>query len=56
MNEAIRTLSPQRRDRRLQIHLAQARGPIANAELLRAAMNRAIRLHAAKTKRKTRGN
>lgn len=34
MNEHLRNMSPQERDRSMQIHLAQARGPEANAFLL----------------------
>ncbi len=39
MNEYIRTMTPQERDRMMQVHLAQARGPVANARLLRAMTN-----------------
>lgn len=34
MNDHIRNLSPYQRDRILQIHLAQARGPARNLRLL----------------------
>ncbi len=34
MNDYIRNLSPHQRDRKLQIHLAQARGPVRNLRLL----------------------
>jgi len=51
MNDAIRNLSPQERDRRMQIHLAQARGPLANAKLLCDATNLAIRMNASKPRR-----
>ena len=34
-SEFVRNLTPQQRDRMMQIHLAQARGPIENAMLLR---------------------
>ena len=30
----VKTLTPQERDRTMQIHLAQARGPVRNAMLL----------------------
>ena len=33
--EYLRSMTPQERDRLMQIHLAQARGPEANAMLLR---------------------
>jgi hypothetical protein len=44
MNSFISGMSPQDRDRRMQFHLAQARGPIQNAELLRHSMNLRIRI------------
>lgn len=34
MNEYLSTMTPQERDRLMQIHLAQARGPVRNAMLL----------------------
>lgn len=34
MNEYLRTRTPQERDRTMQVHLAQARGPLRNAMLL----------------------
>lgn len=34
MNEFITTMTPQERDRVMQVHLAQARGPVRNAMLL----------------------
>ena len=34
MNEYLRTRTPQERDRTMQVHLAQARGPVRNAMLL----------------------
>lgn len=34
MNEYLRSMIPQKRDRTMQIHLAQARGPTRNAMLL----------------------
>jgi len=49
MNAAIRNTSPQQRDRNMQVHLAQARGPIANAELLRASMNTSLKLKQSRT-------
>ncbi len=33
--EYLRAMTPQERDRMMQIHLAQARGPLANMMLLR---------------------
>ena len=46
MNDRLRNMTPQERDRLMQIHLAQARGTIMNAYLLRAAMNFGIRIRA----------
>ncbi len=34
MNERLRSITPQERDRTMQVHLAQARGPARNAMLL----------------------
>ncbi len=34
MNEFVTTMTPQERDRVMQVHLAQARGPVRNAMLL----------------------
>ncbi len=34
MNEFITTMTPQERDRIMQVHLAQARGPLRNTVLL----------------------
>ena len=47
MNEFITTMTPQERDRVMQVHLAQARGPIGNGEALRLLTNAFI--HARKT-------
>lgn len=33
-NERVRAMTPQERDRTMQVHLAQARGPVRNAKLL----------------------
>lgn len=44
MNRAIADQTPQDRDRMMQVHLAQARGPEANAVALRRLMDFAIRL------------
>ena len=44
MNDWLRTRSAQQRDRDMQVHLAEARGSIQNAFLLRHAYNFAIRL------------
>ena len=35
MDEYLRTRTPQERDRTMQVHLAQARGPVGNITLLR---------------------
>ncbi len=43
MNEFITTMTPQERDRVMQVHLAQARGPIGNGEALRLLTNAFIR-------------
>ena len=47
MNEMIRSTLPQERDRRMQVHLAQARGPVGNATLLRATTAMILRMKAA---------
>lgn len=49
MNERIRNMTPQERDRLMQVFLAQARGPKANAKLLHDMMNVMIRAHTTKT-------
>jgi len=41
-NEAIGNLSSQERDRLMQVHLAQARGPVRNGDLLRQGVDRAL--------------
>lgn len=46
MNDYIRNMTDAERDRLMQIHLAEARGPEMNAFLLRKAMNLAIRMRA----------
>ena len=48
MNDWLRKRSAQQRDRDMQVHLAEARGPIQNAILLRHAYNFAIRLRSIK--------
>lgn len=50
MNEYIRKMTPQERDRILQRHLAQARGPVASALLLRKTTNAMLRANAANRK------
>ena len=40
-----RSMSPAERDRLMQAHLAQARGPVRNGDLLRSAVARAITRH-----------
>ncbi len=47
MNEYLRTRSPQERDRMMQVHLAQARGPVSNAVLLRRMTNAMLKLRKA---------
>lgn len=34
MDDRLHTMTPQERDRLMQVHLAQARGPVRNATLL----------------------
>lgn len=46
MNDYLRNMTPQERDRRMQIHLAQARGPVMNGYLLRKAMDFGLRIRA----------
>lgn len=48
MNDVIRNSSPQERDRRMQVHLAEARGPVANATLLRSSIALMLRMKAAR--------
>jgi len=48
MNDHIRNMAPPDRDRMMQVHLAEARGPEMNAQLLRHAMNFAIRIRVAR--------
>jgi hypothetical protein len=50
MNEYLRSRTPQERDRTMQIHLAQARGPVANALLLRQMTNFMLRIKKAQKK------
>lgn len=45
MNDYLRNMTPQERDRRMQTHLAQARGPAGNGKALRLLMNTFIRAH-----------
>ena len=47
MNDVIRNTSAQERDRRMQVHLAQARGPVANAVLLRSSIALMLRMKGA---------
>ena len=49
MNDWLSRRSAQQRDRDMQVHLAEARGPIQNALLLRHAYNFAIRLRTSQT-------
>jgi len=49
MNDWLRKRTAQQRDREMQGHLAEARGPIQNALLLRHAYNFAIRLRSSRT-------
>ena len=47
MNEYIRTMTPQEQDRMMQVHLAQARGPAKNLELLRSMTAMMVRIRKA---------
>ena len=47
-SEFVRNLTPQQRDRMMQIHLAQARGPIKNAMLLRQITARLLKIRKAR--------
>ena len=40
----LSNMSPQQRDRMMQVHLAQARGPVANITLLRQATAAMLRI------------
>ncbi len=51
MNEFITQMPPWKRDRMMQIHLAQARGPMENARLLAAMTNAMIQLRSAELSR-----
>ncbi len=48
MNEFITKMTPQQRDRIMQVHLAQARGARRNGDLLRQAVDRALQIRAAR--------
>lgn len=48
MNEFLRKMTAQERDRLMQVHLAQARGPAGNARALRSLTNALIRMRAAR--------
>lgn len=43
----LRAMSPQERDRMMQVHLAQARGPAKNLELLRSMTAMMVRIRKA---------
>lgn len=45
--EYLRAMSPQERDRMMQVHLAQARGPAKNLELLRSMTAMMVRIRKA---------
>lgn len=47
MNEYLKNMTPQERDRMMQVHLAEARGPIRNGNGLRMLTNTFIRARAA---------
>jgi len=49
-NEYLRSKTPQEWDRNMQAHLAQARGPLANACLLAHATNFGVRLRTMQTR------
>lgn len=53
MNNWLRSRTAQQRDRDMQVHLAEARGPIQNAFLLRHAYNFAIRLRSIRLRDET---
>ncbi len=44
----LRAMSPQERDRMMQVHLAQARGPAKNLELLRSMTAMMVRIKKAR--------
>jgi len=44
----LRAMSPQERDRMMQVHLAQARGPAKNLELLRRMTAMMVRIKKAR--------
>ncbi len=48
MNRFITKMTPQQRDRIMQVHLAQARGARRNGDLLRQAVDRALQIQAAR--------
>ncbi len=50
MNEFLRKMTPQERDRKMQIHLAQARGSVANALGLRQMTNFMMQMKQAQMK------
>ncbi len=50
MNEYLRNRTPQERDRTMQIHLAQARGSVANVLGLRQMTNFIMQMRRAQTK------
>ncbi len=56
MNEYLRTMTPQQRDRNMQVHLAQARGPVGNAILLRQMTGMMIRLKQAQRSSESRND
>jgi hypothetical protein len=48
MNERLQNLTPQARDRMMQVHLAQARGPVRNGDLLIDAIDTMLKIGAAR--------
>ena len=48
--ERLRSMTPQERDRMMQVHLAQARGPAANAMLMRQLTATMLRIKKAQQK------
>lgn len=50
MNDLLRKMTPQERDRTMQIHLAQARGVHRNGDLLRQSVDRALQIVAMRSR------
>ena len=52
--EYLRAMSPQERDRMMQVHLAQARGPAKNLALLRSMTAMMVRIRKAQREQDTK--